>query len=197
MSRMMEICNYTPELEEKATKAYNRLVRKVPYCYPVTSDVFRVEVSKPLPDGINDVPLEWQTERVVIEAGRVLGFIQLGATLPISSQLPLRIREIVPIRRIRCFRPAEPPTHSFPDPYTAKRTNAGLHSPIMLQLTGLIQEVCRSGHRVKTLAQCTRIGPQPNHKGWAEEVTWVVHSAHFCVVRYLSNKCAFPACWSS
>ena len=75
----MEIYHYTPELAEEAAKAYNRLVQKVPYCYSVTSDVFGVEISKPLPDGIDDVPLEWQTERVVIEAGRVLGFMQLGA----------------------------------------------------------------------------------------------------------------------
>lgn len=77
----MEIRNYTPEWAEEAAKAYSRLIPKVPYCYPVTSETFDLEVSKRLPDGIDDVPLEWQTERVAIEAGRVLGFIQLGARL--------------------------------------------------------------------------------------------------------------------
>jgi len=75
----MKICNYTPEWAEEAAKAYSRLIPKVPYCYPVTSETFDLEVSKRLPDGIDDAPLEWQTERVVIEASRVLGFIQLGA----------------------------------------------------------------------------------------------------------------------
>ena len=77
--KMKEIQNYTPKLAKEVAEAYNRLVQKVPYCYPVTSETFDLEVSKRLADGIDDVPLEWQTERVVIEAGRVLGFIQLGA----------------------------------------------------------------------------------------------------------------------
>ena len=78
MSRMMEIYNYTQELAKEAAKAYNRLVQKVPYCYPITRETFGTEVSKPLPDEIDDVPLEWQTEQVVIEAGQIQGFIQLG-----------------------------------------------------------------------------------------------------------------------
>ncbi|MFC1637145.1 GNAT family N-acetyltransferase [Planctomycetota bacterium] len=75
----MEIRQYTPELAEEAAEAYNRLVRKVPYCYAVTGEIFREEVAKRLPDDINDAPLEWQTEWIAMEAGRVRGFIQLGA----------------------------------------------------------------------------------------------------------------------
>jgi len=82
----MQIRQYTPELAEEAAQAYNRLVQKVPYCYAVTGKTFGVEVSKPLPDDTDDVPLEWQNELVATEAGRVQGFIQFGATLKRSDE---------------------------------------------------------------------------------------------------------------
>ncbi len=75
----MEICQYTPDLSEETAKAYNRQVKKVPYCYSIIGEIFREEVAKRLPDGTNDVPLEWQTEFMAIDEGRILGFIQLGA----------------------------------------------------------------------------------------------------------------------
>lgn len=76
----MEIRQYTPELAGAAAEAYNRLVQKVPYCYAVTGEMFRVAVARRLPDDISDAPLEWQTELVATEAGRVQGFIQFGGT---------------------------------------------------------------------------------------------------------------------
>jgi len=79
LSIHMEICQYTPDLAEEIAKAYNRQVRKVPYCYGITGTLFRAEAAERLPRGANDVPLEWQTEYVATEAGRVLGFIQVGA----------------------------------------------------------------------------------------------------------------------
>ena len=81
----MEIRQYTPDLAEEAAKAYNRQVQKVPYCYAVTGEIFHEEVVRRLPDGIDDVPLEWQTELVSIDAARVQGFIQLGIKLKKSD----------------------------------------------------------------------------------------------------------------
>lgn len=75
----MEIRQYTPDLAEEIAKAYNRQVRKVPYCYSITGEIFRAEVAKRLLQGAKDVPLEWQTEFVAIENNRVQGFIQVGA----------------------------------------------------------------------------------------------------------------------
>ena len=78
-----------------------------------------------------------------------------------------------------------------------KGDECGPKRPIINALTGLIQEMCRLRHRVKTLSQRTRIELEPDRKGWAEEVIWAVHSARFCGIWCLSNKHRTRACWLS